>query len=70
MTRVLIVIWKTLNDGKERQSLRRHYVGSSRVRYRLQIVCQESSIVRDGIDIDACARVESMEIGEVTDAYD
>jgi hypothetical protein len=63
---------RTQDDFEERdiRRLKKDEVGSSRVRYRLRIVCQEGAIVRDGIDIDACASVGSMEMGEVTDAFD
>ena len=38
--------------------------------YRLRIVCSEGAVVRDGIDIDSCASVGSLEMGEEVDAYD
>jgi len=40
------------------------------VRYRLKIVCQEGAVVRDGTEIDSCSNVGSMEMGEVTDAFE
>lgn len=39
-------------------------------RYRLRIVCPEGAVVRDGIEIDSCASVGSMEMGEIVDALD
>ena len=38
--------------------------------YRLRIVCPEGAIVRDGIEIDSCANVGSMEMGEIALAFD
>lgn len=38
--------------------------------YKLRIVCAEGAIVRDGIDIDSCASVGSLEMGEEVLAYD
>lgn len=40
------------------------------VKFRLRIVCPEGAIVRDGIEIDSCASVGSMSMGEVAEAYD
>ena len=40
------------------------------MRYRLRIVCQEGAVVRDGIEIDSCANIGSMEMGEIADAYE
>ena len=54
---------------KERESARM----SSRnedVTFRLRIVCPEGAIVRDGIEIDSCASVGSMSMGETADAFD
>ena len=38
--------------------------------YRLRIVCQEGAVVRDGIDIDSCSSVGSLQMGEIVEAYD
>lgn len=59
-------------DFEERDTsrLKKEAVRSSRVRYRLRIVCQDGALVRDGIDIDACASVGNTEMGEVSDTYD
>lgn len=38
--------------------------------YKLRIVCSEGAIVRDGIDIDSCASVGSLEMGEEVVAFD
>jgi hypothetical protein len=38
--------------------------------YRLRIVCQDGAVVRDGIDIDSCPSVGSLEMGEIIEAYD
>jgi hypothetical protein len=40
------------------------------IRFRLRIVCQEGAVVRDGIEIDSCANIGSMEMGEIADAYE
>ena len=39
-------------------------------RYRLRIVCPEGAVVRNGIEIDSCASVGSMEMGEVVEGTD
>eukprot|EP00571_Detonula_confervacea_P003423 CAMPEP_0172329052 /NCGR_PEP_ID=MMETSP1058-20130122/60671_1 /TAXON_ID=83371 /ORGANISM="Detonula confervacea, Strain CCMP 353" /LENGTH=4507 /DNA_ID=CAMNT_0013046199 /DNA_START=90 /DNA_END=13614 /DNA_ORIENTATION=- len=38
--------------------------------YKIRIVCQEGAIVRNGIDIDRCDNVGSLEMGEIVYAYD
>ena len=43
---------------------------NSRLCYRLRIVCHEGAVVRDGIEIDACANIGSMEMGEIVIATD
>jgi len=43
---------------------------SERLRYRLRIVCPEGAVVRDGIEIDSCANVGSMEMGEIVESFD
>lgn len=40
------------------------------LRYRLRIVCPEGAVVRDGIEIDSCANVGSMEMGEIDESFD
>jgi E3 ubiquitin-protein ligase HUWE1 len=50
---------------KERLTIR-----SRKLRYKLRIVCPEGAVVRDGIEIDSCANVGSMEMGEVVEAFD
>lgn len=42
----------------------------STCRYRLRIVCPEGAVVRNGIEIDSCASVGSMEMGEVVEGID
>ena len=41
---------------------------SSLFRFRLRIVCPEGAVVRNGIEIDSCASVGSMEMGEIATA--
>jgi E3 ubiquitin-protein ligase HUWE1 len=43
---------------------------SSRVRYRLRIVCTEGAVVRDGIEIDSCSNVGSLEMGDIVESSD
>ena len=38
--------------------------------YKLRVVCPEGAVVRNGIDIDSCADVGSLEMGEIVDAYE
>eukprot|EP00594_Rhizosolenia_setigera_P016017 CAMPEP_0178975182 /NCGR_PEP_ID=MMETSP0789-20121207/22977_1 /TAXON_ID=3005 /ORGANISM="Rhizosolenia setigera, Strain CCMP 1694" /LENGTH=691 /DNA_ID=CAMNT_0020663813 /DNA_START=1947 /DNA_END=4022 /DNA_ORIENTATION=+ len=38
--------------------------------YRLRIVCNEGAVVRDGIEIDSCNNIGSLQMGEIVDAYD
>ena len=40
------------------------------VRYRLRIVCLEGAVVRDGIEIDSCLNVGSLEMGDIVEASD
>lgn len=40
------------------------------LRYRLRIVCPEGAVVRDGIEIDSCANIGSMEMGDIVDSFD
>jgi E3 ubiquitin-protein ligase HUWE1 len=39
-------------------------------RYKLRIVCPEGAVLRDGMEIDSCANVGNMEMGEVVVADD
>ena len=58
-------------DGFEERDKKRLAGHKSRgLRYRLRIVCPEGAVVRDGIEIDSCASVGSMEMGEIADAFD
>jgi Domain of Unknown Function (DUF908)/Domain of Unknown Function (DUF913) len=43
---------------------------NTRLCYRLRIVCHEGAVVRDGIEIDSCANIGSMEMGEIVIATD
>lgn len=55
-------------EGERRQSpkhLRWHPA-----QYTLRIVCQDGAIVRDGIEIDSCASVGNLEMGEIVTATD
>jgi len=38
--------------------------------YKLRIVCQEGAVLRDGIEIDSCASVGSLEMGQIIEAFD
>lgn len=49
---------------------RARLVTRSNLKYRLRIVCLEGAVVRDGVEIDSCANVGSMELGEVVEAFD
>jgi len=40
------------------------------MRYKLRVVCPEGAVVRDGIEIDSCASVGSMEMGEIVESFD
>lgn len=39
-------------------------------KYVLRIVCSDGAVVRDGIDIDSCASVGGLEMGEEVEAYE
>lgn len=56
------------SDFRKRHSKSEH--GPESIRYRLRIVCQEGAVVRDGVEIDSCSNIGSMEMGEVADAYE
>jgi E3 ubiquitin-protein ligase HUWE1 len=57
-------------EGFEERNLMGGKGAGSGVRYKLRIVCPEGAIVRDGIEIDDCASVGSMEMGEIVEAFD
>mmetsp|Transcript_747 Transcript_747/g.1813 ORF Transcript_747/g.1813 Transcript_747/m.1813 type:complete len:4405 (+) Transcript_747:307-13521(+) len=57
-------------DFEERELKRQKGYGSDHVRYKLRIVCSEGAVVRDGIEIDSCASVGSMEMGEIVESFD
>lgn len=57
-------------EGYEEREHARLSVRSTRLRFRLRIVCPEGAVVRDGIEIDSCANVGSMEMGEVVESFD
>jgi E3 ubiquitin-protein ligase HUWE1 len=43
---------------------------SKTLRFRLRIVCPEGAVVRDGIEIDSCANVGSLEMGDIVESFD
>jgi len=58
-------------EGFENRELKRQEGKSSaNVHYKLRIVCPEGAVVRDGIEIDSCASVGSMEMGEIVESFD
>jgi E3 ubiquitin-protein ligase HUWE1 len=57
-------------DGFEEMEKERYVRRTGSLRYRLRIVCPEGAVVRDGIEIDSCASVGSMEMGEIVDSFD
>jgi hypothetical protein len=61
---------RTEDGFEDRDKKRLEGSKSRRLRYRLRIVCPEGAVVRDGIEIDSCASVGSMEMGEIADAFD
>ena len=54
-------------ETRERERLSNRNKG---LRYRLRIVCPEGAVVRDGIEIDSCANVGNMEMGDIVDSFD
>jgi hypothetical protein len=58
------------DEGFEERNLSQPSRLKNNVRYKLRIVCPEGAIVRDGTEIDDCASVGSMEMGEIVEAYD
>lgn len=61
---------RTEDGFEEREKERRKAVKRKGLRYRLRIVCPEGAVVRDGIEIDSCASVGNMEMGEIVQAFD
>lgn len=57
------------SEGFEKRE-RDRQVNVEKMRYRLRIVCPEGAVVRDGIEIDSCASVGNMEMGEIAEAFD
>lgn len=57
-------------EKRERKRLDIASVSKEALLYRLRIVCPEGAVVRDGIEIDSCASVGSMEMGEIAEAFD
>jgi hypothetical protein len=57
-------------EERDRSRLKKDEIGESHVRYRLRIVCQEGAVIRNGIEIDSCANVGTMDMGEVAEAFD
>jgi hypothetical protein len=43
---------------------------SKNMRFRLRILCPEGAVVRDGIEIDSCANVGSLEMGYIIESFD
>jgi E3 ubiquitin-protein ligase HUWE1 len=60
---------RTVPGFEERERMRQ-ITKSPRLRFRLRIVCPEGAVVRDGIEIDSCATVGNMEMGEVVESFD
>jgi hypothetical protein len=60
---------RTKPDFDERESIRSRALKEPLL-YKMRIVCQEGAIVRNGIDIDGCENVGSLEMGEVVEAFD
>ena len=61
---------RTEEGFEERDKKRLGGCKPPKLRYRLRIVCTEGAVVRDGIEIDSCASIGSMEMGEIVDAFD
>lgn len=60
---------RTQNDF-EFLERRRLGIRSPRLRYRLRVVCTEGAVVRDGIEIDSCTNVGSLEMGDIVLSFD
>jgi len=65
---------RTESGFEERDFERRKKPGSDGdwypAMYTLRAVCQEGAVVRDGIEIDSCAPVGGLEMGEIVEAFD
>lgn len=61
---------RTEDGFEQREEERRKQSEANHLRYRLRIVNSEGAVVRDGIEIDSCASVGNMEMGEISDAFD
>ncbi|KAL9185952.1 hypothetical protein ACHAXT_003729 [Thalassiosira profunda] len=61
---------RTAEGFDERDARLRRQPAEGAPVYKLRIVCPEGAIVRNGIDIDRCDSVGSLEVGEVVLAYD
>mmetsp|Transcript_22179 Transcript_22179/g.25505 ORF Transcript_22179/g.25505 Transcript_22179/m.25505 type:complete len:1567 (+) Transcript_22179:308-5008(+) len=65
---------KTTESFEVREVERRKPAGPSNIWhpavYRLRIVCQDGAVVRNGIEIDSCASVGSLEMGEIVEAHE
>jgi len=55
---------------EDRELMRQRGNCSDNMRYKLRIVCPEGAVVRDGIEIDSCESVGSMEMGEIVESFD
>lgn len=60
---------RTKPDFDEKESIRSR-ASKEQLLYKLRIVCQEGAIVRNGIEIDGCENVGTVEMGEVVEAFD
>ena len=61
---------RTEEGFEEREMKRQRGNDLDHVRYKLRIVCPEGAVVRDGIEIDSCESVGSMEMGEIVESFD
>jgi E3 ubiquitin-protein ligase HUWE1 len=61
---------RTEKGFEDRELKRQRGNSSGQMRYKLRIVCPEGAVVRDGIEIDNCASVGSMEMGEIVESFD
>lgn len=60
---------RTEPDFDDRESMRSRALKEPLI-YKMRVVCQEGAIVRNGVDIDGCENVGSIEMGEVVEAFD
>jgi len=61
---------RTEDGFEEREMKRQRGYDLNQMRYKLRIVCPEGAVVRDGIEIDSCESVGSMEMGEIVESFD